>query len=398
MSQKASQRPPTAAAMRIALREASQNLTLIDNNIKTVVHVPGDQATVIDTALAARLTNAGSPKVQPAPEARLSASTAVESTGTRVHRRPLLRRWWIWTAVAVLVSLVGGMGAFFATNASSLLPQPTVTSVPVVAVVPTSTSTPTNTPIPTIDILKAAGATQTAIALAGAATSTAIANIVSMVETTRTAVSGITATAVAETEQAALATASAATAAQSTLATASAQAAIATADADATAQYIMVQQTEAARPAPTPTRRPTPRPTKTPAPPTPVPEARAECRVQGHGSKFIGSCSPGNRLNGQTGSCITGRVVASDGSSFKTVLLSVDNKGHTIRVPLDGGSYDPGSGSYSVCKLGAGEWGVTVINVNRGNGIEENPSQAASQVIVRLSGADGEHAIVSFRE
>jgi hypothetical protein len=136
----------------------------------------------------------------------------------------------------------------------------------------------------------------------------------------------------------------------------------------------------------------------TPVPSTPIPVSQVSCRVQGGGSRFKGSCSPGNRLSDQIGSCITGQVIASDGSNFKTVLLSVDTKDHTIRVPLDGGNYDPRSGAYSICKLGAGEWGVTVINVNRGNAIEENPSQGPSQVIVRLSGADGEHAIVNFRE
>ena len=186
--------------------------------------------------------------------------------------------------------------------------------------------------------------------------------------------------------------------AQADLATASVQAAQTTADAEATAQQLVVEETKAARPSPTPLPKPTPRPTRTPAPPTAPPEAKAECRVQGQGSKFVGSCSPGSRLEGQAGSCITGRVVANDGTFFKTVLLSVDNKGRTIRIPLDGGNYDSGSGGYSICNLGAGEWGVTVINVNRGNAIEENPSQGASQVIVRLSGSDGEHAIVSFRE
>jgi hypothetical protein len=112
----------------------------------------------------------------------------------------------------------------------------------------------------------------------------------------------------------------------------------------------------------------------------------------------VGSCSFGLKIENQAGACITGRVFANDGSFFKTVLLSVDNKGHTTRIPLDGGRYHAGTGGYSLCNLGAGEWGVTVINVNRGNGIEENPSQAASQVILRLRGTDGEHAVVNFRE
>ena len=396
MSQKASQRPTTAAAMRTALHEASQGVTTPVGNSKTVVHVLNDQSTVIDTAL---LPHAGASNRQTAPAGTsLARSIAPDAAnGTRASRTP--RAWgrWMWVAVLVIVALGGGIAVLFATKTSSVSSQPTVTLAPAVAVASTNTSAPTSQPTVTVDILQAAAATQTTVALAAAATSMAIANLVNELQSTQATVNNITSTTVAETEQAALATTNAQTA-QADLATVSIQAAQATADAEATTQQLIVQETEAARPSPTPLPRPTPRPTRTPAPPTTPPEAKAECRVQGQGSKFAGSCSPGSRIEGQTGSCITGRVIANDGTFFKTVFLSVDNKGRTIRIPLDGGNYDASSGGYSVCKLGAGEWGVTVINVNRGNGIEENPSQGASQVIVRLSGADGEHAIVSFRE
>src|SRR6185295_13473241 len=42
MSQRANQRPPTAAAMRTALRNAGQGLIPTGDSIKTVIDIPGD--------------------------------------------------------------------------------------------------------------------------------------------------------------------------------------------------------------------------------------------------------------------------------------------------------------------------------------------------------------------
>ncbi len=371
MSLKANQRPPTAAAMRTALRNAAQGITLADLGDRTIVDMPDEPLT---------------------PE---------KPKETQTKERSGRRRGWVWAAVAVPVLLAIGAAGLFLSGANLTASQPTATSESIVAA-PTLTSVPPTDVPPTVDILAAAGATQTSVALLEGETSTARAEIVNRNDATRTAVSAGTAAAVAKTEQAAqttLAAANAEAATQTALAAASAeaatQAALAAASAEAATQAAIEQQTALARPTATP--RPL-QPTRAPAPPTAVPEQTAECRVQGRGSQFAGSCSPGGRIGGVTGSCITGRVIANDGSAFQTVLLSVDIGGSTIRVPLDGGRYDASNGSYSVCGLRGGEWGVTVINVNRGNGIEGNPDQAGSQVIVRLSGADGEHAVVSFRE
>lgn len=414
MSQKASERPPTAAVMRTALRQAIQSATLPPDRSRTVVDAPNDRAT-IDLAAPSLFTQSGATQPRfaatppaatgPAPAQAAPSQPASSSVASVSPVRPASRRW-IWAALVALLLVIGGVAAVFASNAGGLLSRPTPSSAPVAAAATAqSTSAPTAAPTLTEDPAQAAAATGTAGSLSSDATSTAIANIVNIVDLTRTAVGDSTATAAAQTEQASaqteqagVAAATDAAATQAALDAANAQAEQATAAAAAAAQQLHEQQTAAARPTRVPTPRPTPRPTRTPLPPTPVPAPQAECLIQGHGSKFVGSCSPGGRISGANGSCITGRVVAGDGSFFQTVLLSVDNKGHTIRVPLDGGAYDPNSGGYSICGLGAGEWGVTVINVNRGNGIEENPSQVPSQVIVRLSGADGERAVVSFRE
>jgi hypothetical protein len=387
-----------------AVAEARKALFATGSGIEwgtPVLYLRAPDGKIFDITRRPRRPRSAPTFVAPGPPAREQPLPTVSAPSLPPPSQPAMadrpappRRWLSWAMVGVVLALVAGGGTWASVAVQqgyifAAIPTP-ISS----AIAPSPTLAP-DTPTPTESAIRLTETNAAIISVAVSGTSTALAE-------TRTAVAGQTAAAAAteQAQQTAAAEQAAATEqAQQTAAAAATEQAQQTAATAATmqaqqtaaAEQAAATQTEAAKPPPTP------RPTRTP---TPTSAPQAECRVQGRadGNRYVGTCSPGSRLDGTKGSCITGQVVAKDGTPFKTVLLSVDIKGQTIRVPLDGGSYDPRSGSYAVCGLGDGEWGVAIINVNRGNGIEENPDQGRDQVILRLSGADGEHAIVNIRE
>ena len=389
MSQRANQRPPTAPAMRAALRDASRDAALTGAGGKTVVDMSAVRGIIADSTSAATvaandsaatlaasggatLLNAAIPTAPLAPvtaaidrDAPPLITPPALRTRALPHEDTTPRRRWRWALIGVPVVLVLGAAAAFATGGFGQASQPTVT--PAVALAATSApEPPTGTPVPTIDILQAAGATQTIIA----ATQQAFAARVGEASMqTTTAVMGI--------------------------------------------QQSSVAQTQAAAPSPTiaPTVTPAPptptsgasatrapRPTNTPAPQLPTATAAAAANnaavlsVGSGGELFKGSARKGTIAaeEGQGGSCIQGQVLASDGSRFSSFYIQVDNRGTTKPAKH---FYD--SGNYKICGLGAGEWGVAVYAVN--NTPTSAAEQAGHQVRVNLSGQPGEVFYVDFR-
>jgi len=400
MAQNANQRPPTAVALRDSLREAGKNITATDVNDQTVVHIPGNIQTVIPTApidsgvsgdAAARQV------VLPVPISASLGSSPIEGAASmkavdspklpsdvRPSREISPRPRWIWAIIVVPLLLVIGAIGFFLARQGDLSFQPTITIVPatsIAAVVPTPIL---NTATPTDSATEIAQTVEARIQAAVNSTSIALATNAAVAAQQTADVS--TAQAVAAQQTADASTAQAVAAQQ----TADASTAQAIAAAAATEQSA-AQQTANAKPTrpALPTR--TPGPTRTPKP-TPIPDTAGECRVSGGGGKIRGSCSPGAQIAGTNGSCITGSVVARDGSQFQSFLVFVDTGGAPPEFRLE--RHD--TSTYSVCGLGAGTWGVAVAAVN--DIPYDGSEQGAHLVILRLSGADGEHFVVNFRE
>lgn len=337
------------------------------------------------------------PTLPPAPSPTPASVVSVPAPSPTVAGSPApARTWRLWAVLGTFLALLVGGIAYAATNGTNAL-FPFLGGAGLAS---EATHTPTfSAATDSPDSVRATneaiiGAGIRATYAADAATSTSAAQATTNAETASFETQQTADAATTEAQQAAenQQTAEAAAIIEENQ-TAAAVAAQQTAEADRAAAQLAEQQTQAARPTFTP------RPTRTP---TPIPEPQADCRVQGRadGNRYVGTCAPAARLEGRQGSCITGRVLSRDGTPFKTILLSVDIKGNTLRVPLDGGGYDPSSGYYEICGLGAGEWGVALINVIRqGNdNIEQNPDGGGDQVILRLNGIDGEHAVVNIRE
>jgi hypothetical protein len=386
MAQRANQRPPTATAMRGALRDASREITprgtgssvgvLGDHTIaaaSAATAAAGDSAATLPASDAATLPNAA---IATAPLTPVTAPIDRDIPPPLITPPPLQtqaltgqgttpRRRWRWALIGVPVLLVLGAAAAFATAGFGLVSQPTAT--PAVALAATSApEPPTSTPAPTIDILQAAGATQTTIA----ATQQAFAALVGEASMqTTTAVMSIQQTSLAQTQAAAPSPTNAPTATPAPA-----------------APSATVAPTRAPRPTDTPGAQ---LPTATEAP---AANNAAVLSVGNTGELFKGAARKGTIApeEGQGGSCIQGQVLASDGSRFNSFYVQVDNRGTTKPAKH---FYD--SGNYKICGLGAGEWGVAVYAVN--NTPTSAAEQAGHQVRVNLSGQAGEVFYVDFR-
>src|SRR5262249_44888538 len=126
---------------------------------------------------------------------------------------------------------------------------------------------------------------------------------------------------------------------------------------------------------------------------SPTTASNAAVLGTGTGDLFVGSARQGSPIEealGAGGSCIQGRRVASDGSTFTSFYVQADKRGTTRPATH---FYD--TGNYQLCGLEAGEWGIAVYAVNDQ---PTTPSeQARHQVRVRLSGTPGEIFYVDFR-
>ncbi|GAB4200356.1 MAG: hypothetical protein OHK0022_21420 [Roseiflexaceae bacterium] len=181
-----------------------------------------------------------------------------------------------------------------------------------------------------------------------------------------------------------------------TVPTAAATAAPATAAPEATvAPATSTPAPPTPRPATATPQPRTPTATRTAVPPTQTPQpvaANPEVVTGGSGALFRGSVNLGEIAAslGQGGSCIEGRVSSADGGKFSNFGVLVDIRGSS-RDP----SYDFLNGTYRLCGLSAGEWGVAVY---KAGGVDVPGSeQVAHQVRVRLTGTPGEIAYINFR-
>ncbi|MFV9503451.1 MAG: serine/threonine protein kinase [Oscillochloridaceae bacterium umkhey_bin13] len=386
LSQRADLRPANATAMRTELRDAVLGVGPISSSsgMATMLSDPGNVVKV------APKTN---PPVQVAPQQGVTAlpvapetQVFTSPTTTPLRQGPPV---WLWFAGMVVLALVLGGGLFAALNFGNgnrggppeLAPAAGGGPVPPPVPPKTATPAPSNTPAPTIDILAAAAQTQTTQAQINAdIVATALLLLDSTAQAaTITAIASIpTDTPIPPTE---------------TLAPSATTAPTNTAGPTSTTG-------PSATPAPTRTPRPSPTvdpnpPTATPlptetVPPTPTAPTGAVLSM-GNGSLFSATVDIGSVPAGsQGGSCVQGRVFANDGGRFSRFGVQVDNRGNTRQA-----STDPNGGTYSICGLGAGEWGISVFNAG---GVDIPPSeQVAHQVRVLLTGTPGEVFFVTFR-
>ncbi len=156
------------------------------------------------------------------------------------------------------------------------------------------------------------------------------------------------------------------------------------------------QPTSAPKPAATPRPTSAPQPTtaaatSTPAPTATTASASGSVISTGGGSMFRGTANLGKVDPGQGagGSCIEGKITKADGGLFNSLGVQVDQRGNTRQV-----NANIATGTYGVCGLSAGEWGISIYAAGGVN--IPGSEQAAHQVRVLLTGTPGEIFYVNF--
>jgi hypothetical protein len=104
------------------------------------------------------------------------------------------------------------------------------------------------------------------------------------------------------------------------------------------------------------------------------------------GTANLGKIAP---EQGAGGSCIQGKVNAIDGSLFNSFGVQIDLRGNTRQA-----NPNFATGTYGICGLSAGEWGVSIYTAGGVN--IPGSEQAAHQVRVLLTGTPGEIFYVNF--
>ncbi len=377
MAQKPDQRFPNAVVMRAALRDPNQP-------VHSTVLLP-DSAGQKKTGTQPMVMVASGAETQaarPGTGQLMAGSAAVMGTtiippGTA----PASRAWIMWAGLAAVLVVVLMLGAFYVISGGSGSPVPT--PPPPTSVAAGGIDKPTNVP---------------------QATSTLVSTL-APAEVLATAVVLQTSQALERTAQV-----STARALVNALDGASTQTAIALTPLPTVIREAPTV-TSPAEPISTPTLKPTtrseatntPRPTKAPTGPTntvrptvptatPVPtKSNASVITTGSGSMMRGSADLGtiSADQGAGGSCIIGSVKANDSSLFSSFGVQVDNRGNTRQT-----KENFATGTYSICGLPAGEWGVSVFMAG---GVDiPGSEQGAHQVRVMVSGTPGEVFYVNF--
>ncbi|HEU5099650.1 MAG TPA: serine/threonine-protein kinase [Roseiflexaceae bacterium] len=392
MAQNASQRYPTAAAMRAALRDA------ITGQLVPPVNSAGmttrlDHPPLVMVSGATDIQASRPPSQPGAIAAPLATGTTVTpplslgSGGTTITpvNQPtgLLKKPWLLAAIGGALALVAALGLLFARggpNTSSVQP----TSGPAAAILPTATEIER----PTTPSLNATEIRQTVAAEV-------------MADLTAEAIKRVTDIALARalvnaTDSAGTQTAIALTPTGTSLPT---EAPTAQPAAAAPTSGIPTQG-GAPVASPKPNTAPAPKaPTAPPPTNTPRPAATAEppkpsgsVITTGGGSMFRGSANLGDipPEQGDGGSCIEGRVTTADGGLFESVGVQIDSRGNTRQAKVN-----IATGTYRMCGLAAGEWGISIYAAG---GVDiPGSEQIAHQVRVKLSGQPGEIFFVNFR-
>jgi len=105
------------------------------------------------------------------------------------------------------------------------------------------------------------------------------------------------------------------------------------------------------------------------------------------GTANLGTIAPDQ---GDGGACIQGKVTKEDGGLFDSFGVQVDLRGNTKQVGAN-----LSMGTYSICGLAAGEWGVSIYAAGGVN--IPGAEQIAHQVRVKLSGQPGEIFYINFK-
>jgi len=364
LQQRANQRPASAVAMRTLLREAIVLASRPPLTVPTIVHGSSADATVVHAPMARQSSTA---PTTPFYEGAVSNENASGQT-----RAPGGRRRGIWFAVGVPMLLLGATAAAFALRAVNLAAVlPPTAQASSVAVVATALPPATSTPEPTLDVLKAAEATFTM----QTTTAQAFANLVGT--------AGLqTATALAAASQTSLALTPSSTPAPTNAPTNTPEPTRAPTATPKTAP-------SANTPKPAPATNTPPPATHTPAPAV---APSGAILSTGNGELFRATVDIAQIAaeQGNGGSCIAGKVLSAEGSPFSGFGLQIDNRGNP-REPNKNNE----TGTYRLCGLAAGEWGVAIYAAG---GVDiPGSEQAAHQVRVRLSGTPGEIFYINFR-
>jgi len=391
MAQNASQRYPTAAAMRAALRDA------VTGQLAPPVNSAG-MTTRLDHSPLVMVS--GAPDMQAARPISQPGATGVPlATGTTVTPLSLgsggamltpaqgqssrLKKPWLLTVIGGTIALVAVVGLLLARGDGAGSPTAQPTSAPVVAVIPTGTATEQTTIAPELN----------PTAIRQTVEAEVIANLTAEAVKRATDIA-FARTLVNATDSAGTQTAIALTPTGTSPPTEAPTAAPALAPA-----------TPISAPAAAKTLRPTntpgPKAPTTPPPPTntPRPTATAEppkpsgsVISTGGGSMFRGTANLGTiaAAQGDGGSCIEGRITTVDGGLFDSVGVQVDSRGNTRQAKVN-----IATGTYRMCGLAAGEWGISVYAAG---GVDiPSEEQVAHQVRVKLSGQPGEICYVNFK-
>jgi len=391
MAQNASQRYPTAVAMRAALRDSiTGQLTPPVNSAGMTTRLEHPPLVMVsggaDIQASRPLSQPGATGVPLATGTTVTPPLSLGSGGTTItpiaDQPGRRKKPWLLAAIGGALALVAVLGLLLArgggTNDSTAQP----TGGPAVAVLPTGSAPDAPTREPVLDA--------TAIRQTVAAELTAIL-------TTQTAEADKRATDIAFARTLANATDSAGTQ------TAIAMTPTATPPPTEAPTALPAAAAPTSPPAapPLPNSPPAPKAPTSPLPPTKTPRPIATAEppklaggviTTGGGSMFRGTANLGEIApdQGDGGSCIEGRVTTADGGLFDSVGVQVDSRGNTRQAKVN-----IATGTYRMCGLAAGEWGISIYAAG---GVDiPSGEQAAHQVRVRLSGQPGEIFFVNFR-
>ncbi len=387
MAQNASQRYPTAAAMRSALRDA------VTGQLAPPVNSAG-MTTRLDHAPLVMVS--GAPDMQSARPISQPGTTGVPVASGTTVTPPLsfgaggttltpahgqigrLKKPWLLAVIVGAIALVAIAGLFFARggNAGSPSTQPTSAPLIVLAATGSATQAPIAPPNAT-EIRQTVQAELTAVLAMQTTEAIKRATDVAFARTLANATdSAGTQTAIALTPTGTSPPTEAPTVVPAAAAPTSAPA----------AKPTSAPAPKAPTAPPLPTN--TPRPAATAEPPKPS----GSVITTGNGSMFRGTANLGTIAaeQGDGGSCIEGRITTADGGLFDSVGVQVDSRGNTRQAKVN-----LATGTYRMCGLAAGEWGISIYAAD---GVDiPGAEQIAHQVRVKLSGQPGEIFFVNFK-
>ena len=382
MAQNANLRYPTAVAMRAALRDA------VTGQLAPPVNSAG-MTTRLDHGPLIMLSGAAAMQAaRPISQPGATGTTVMPplsfgaggTTLTPASAQPaLLKKPWLLAVIAGAIALVAVLGLMFARGAGGGTPTAQPTGAPAVVVIPTGTATQQPTSAPA---LNATEIRQTVAAEVLAGLTAEAVKRATDITSARTLVNA--------TDSAGTQTAIALTPTGTAPPTEAPTAAVALAPATPTSAPAAAKPT-VSKPA-TPVAAPPAAPTSTPRPTDPPTPSGSVISTGGGSTMFRGTANLGTIApdQGDGGACIQGKVTKEDGGLFNSFGVQVDLRGNTRQV-----NPNIATGTYGICGLAAGEWGVSIYAAGGVN--IPGAEQIAHQVRVKLSGQPGEIFYINFK-